>query len=65
MKRYSRDPYWLNAKYAGKCSACGKDIRQGERVFYYPTSKRIYSGECAEGASGDFYCHAQDEAFFN
>ena len=37
MRRYIRhDPYWLNAKYAGKCGECGEGIKPGDRIFYYP-----------------------------
>ncbi len=64
MARYSNDPYWLTTKRAGYCANCAAAIRPGERVFYYPKGKRIFSGECAKRAAADFNCAAADESFY-
>lgn len=42
MRRPTRDPYWLAAKFASKCG-CGKDIKPGDRIMYFPNQK---SAEC-------------------
>ena len=54
MKRYARDPFWLAARYAGKCAGCGEPFARGAEVFYYPNGRKTYSGECARAASEDF-----------
>lgn len=58
--RYSRDPYWMVAKYPG-VDKNGKPFRAGERVFYYPSGKIILTGKEAEAAARDFAAHAFDE----
>lgn len=42
---YSRDPYWLNAKFASVC-ACGKAIKNGDRIFYYPSCRKAVCEVC-------------------
>jgi hypothetical protein len=61
MKRYRDDPRWITAKWPGQCAKCAAPIRAGERAFYYPRERRLYSGECAEQAASDFACAAADE----
>jgi len=48
------DPLWITAKYHGKCSKCGTPFQRGDRVFYYPISRKIYAGDCAQRAADDF-----------
>ena len=58
--RYSRDPYWMTAKYPGK-DKNGKPFRAGERVFYYPLTKTVLTGAEAEAAARDFDAARFDE----
>ena len=58
--RYSRDPYWMTAKYSG-VDKNGKPFRAGERVFYYPNGKVILTGKEAEAAARDFDAARFDE----
>lgn len=59
--RYSRDPDWMNARYAGT-DINGRKFTKGERIFVYPyPSHRIISGEAAEQASRDFEAARFDE----
>lgn len=39
------DPYWLDARFASRC-ACGKAIKTGERVFYYPRERKVVCESC-------------------
>jgi hypothetical protein len=64
MKRYRNDPYWLNAKWPGYCAKCKAPIPPGERAFYYPLERKLFSGECAEQAARDFESAAADEALW-
>ena len=65
--RRGRDPYWLTAKYAGKCAKCGKVISAGERIYYYPNTRTVYCGgdDCGGAAARDFSACAMDEAQYN
>lgn len=66
MKRYSRDPYWITMRYAGKCAGCGVAIRKGYQAYYYPATRKMYClGSCGQAAQADFAAHAQDEEVYN
>lgn len=65
MKTYSNDPYWTNARFAGKCAKTGAPFERGARIFYYPNGRQAFIGAAAEAASADFQACAQDEAFMN
>ena len=50
-KHTNRDPYWTTAKFNSTC-ACGKAVKQGDRIFYYPSQKKAVCETCGEeGAS--------------
>ncbi len=61
-RAYPRDPYWTIARFDSECSGCGEAIRTGERIFYYPQGKAVYSGGCAKRASREFEAARFDEA---
>ena len=65
MARYSGDPYWLTARYDGKCHRCKTTINAGTRAFYYPNGKRLLceSEHCGGEASAEFSAAAFDEDF--
>ena len=47
------DYYWINARYAGKCSECECDFSEGERVLYWPNEGKrpdVYCRSCGEDA---------------
>ena len=58
--RYAADPRWITARFAGT-DAKGREFKAGERVFYYPSGKRIYSGNNAADAERDFLSARGDE----
>ena len=45
-RRYDATPYLLNAKYSGKCH-CGKEIKVGDEVIYFPASRTVECRDCA------------------
>ena len=61
MARYSYDPRWITAKYAGT-DTHGTKFGKGDRVYYYPRTKQIVAGETAEQADRDFQAAVFDEA---
>ena len=66
MSRHSRgrDPYWTSAKF-DSTDANGNTVKRGDRIFYYPDSKTVLTGDAAEKAGGEFNAAKQDEAFMN
>lgn len=58
------DPRWITSKYDG-IDAKGLPFKKGDRVFYYPSGKRIYAGVNGENAANDFNAMKQDEDFYN
>jgi hypothetical protein len=61
--RYRDDPFWMNAKFPGK-DFYGVGFNRGARIFYYPRTKKIFTGEAAEQASRDFEAAKMDEAVY-
>jgi len=64
MSRYARDPRWLITRWPAKDGA-GNFIPKGTRVFYYPATKAMLTGDAAEQAARDFAAAANDESFMN
>ena len=67
MPRYSKDPYWLSARFASDCSQCRRSIKKGEDIFYYPIGKRVLCNHpaCGGAASAEFEGARADEDRFN
>ncbi len=61
MRSFPRDPYWMNAKFDGK-DAKGNPVKKGDRVFYFPSTRTMFTGADAERESRAFVAAAQDEA---
>ena len=56
------DPYWMEARYPGHDSK-GRIVRKGDKVFYYPRTKTMLTGEEAEQAARDFESARFDEGY--
>jgi len=54
------DPAWMTAKFPGK-AADGTPIKKGDKVLYWPLSKKMMVGKQAEQAWRDFESQAADE----
>jgi len=37
---------WLEARYPGRCAACGAGVWRGARVWYVPARRRVECVEC-------------------
>lgn len=48
----SRDPYWLDARFASVCS-CGQKIRKGDQIYYYPNGRTAVCEKCGEQGERD------------
>jgi hypothetical protein len=49
---YPRDPYWLTARYPGRCS-CGARIQPGDRIFWYPNTRTALCATCGARGAAD------------
>lgn len=63
MSRYSNDPRWLTAKYAGVCAKTGERFAAGTQVFYFPRTKKCFAGAAAEQEARSFECTRQDDEY--
>lgn len=48
-QRSKGDPFWLTARYAGKCS-CGFEIKPGQQIFWYPNHRTAICQKCGRTA---------------
>lgn len=47
MKRYQNTtPIEMTAKFASNCG-CGKQIKTGDKILYYPATKRAECWDCS------------------
>ena len=64
MKYYSRDPHWIKAKFNSTC-LCGRQIKPGYEVLYWPSTKTVQCRGCGEPAWLRFLSEAADEDVCN
>ena len=67
QKYYKGDPYWTRARFPSVCCRCGRQIKTGEEIFYYPKGKAVYCNApaCGISESASFEAVAEDEYFYN
>ena len=59
---YQGDPYWMTARYPGKCAGCHRPFPKGEQVFRYKSGKVFAeSCHCGDSESARFDEHARAE----
>jgi len=58
------DPYKTRARYASDCPRCGKRIRKGEPIIYWPLTRQAYHEACGADDFRRFQAEAQDEALY-
>lgn len=63
---YSGDPHWTTAKFDSVCSkvGCGKKIKKGAKIFYYPRTKSVYCEEHGKIAEKDFRSKVEEEDYY-
>lgn len=48
MPRYARDPRKTVARFASYCKDCGRPIRKGETIAYWPIRRVVKCWDCGE-----------------
>ena len=66
MRSYRKDPYWTTARFVSKCRTCGRAIRKGERIYYYPAGRVVLcdNDNCGGQGERDFQAAAFDESMY-
>ena len=68
-RRRSDRPYWITARYGGKCSnpKCGRPVKKGEEIFYYPATRTFLCcyEPCGQQAARDLAADDQDQLMYN
>jgi hypothetical protein len=41
-RTYSRDPFFISAKFRSLCSETGRTINKGDRCLYFPLAKKVF-----------------------
>jgi hypothetical protein len=62
MIRRSLAPYWILARYGGKCDHCKLGIKKGEQAFYFPGTKKLLCAgqECGRKTENDMRENTRD-----
>lgn len=58
---YKGDPRRMLAKFNNPCTVCGKPIRTGEEIIYWPMAKKAGHFKCYEKEWGQFQEGKMDE----
>lgn len=58
----SREPYKTEARFNSICPGCGKQIKKGDTIYYWPKERKAYC-ECAENDYRRFLEDKFDEKF--
>jgi hypothetical protein len=61
MRNRNQSPYWTTAKFNSQ-DAHGNPVKKGDRIFYYPSTRTVLTGEAAEQAARDLDAARFDEA---
>lgn len=47
------DPFYMTARYNGRCGQCNKGLDAGERVVFAPNGKRVFCTKPDSQGCGD------------
>jgi hypothetical protein len=62
---YSGDPRQIIARFASKCHTCGKPIKKGEQIIYWPNGKHAGHLKCDEADYRNSLASFEDEEHYN
>jgi hypothetical protein len=65
MPQYKNDPRVTYSKFNSNCAKCGKTIRKGEEIVYWPAKKEAMHHACGQPDLQSFHESAQDEDNYN
>ena len=62
---YSGDPRQITARFPSKCHTCGKPIKKGEQIIYWPKGKHAGHLKCDEVDYRNSLASFEDEERYN
>ena len=62
---YSGDPRQIAARFPSKCHTCGKPIKKGEQIIYWPNGKQAGHLQCDEADYLKSLASFEDEEAYN
>lgn len=62
---HRHDPRQIVAKFDSNCNQCGRRLRKGTQIYYWPLTKTVKCGICGERDFLEFIASLQDEQFYN
>ena len=63
--RYSGDPRQITAHFKSTCHTCGKPIKKGEQIIYWPNVKHAGHLACDDADYRKSLASFDDEAAYN
>ena len=63
--KYAGDPRQITARFASKCHTCGKPIKKGESIIYWPNGKHAGHLTCDEADYRNSLASFEDEERYN
>ena len=63
--KYAGDPRQITARFASKCHTCGKPIKKGESIIYWPNGKHAGHLTCDEADYRNSLASFEDEGRYN
>jgi hypothetical protein len=66
-RRRNSAPYWIKARYGGKCQRCEGPVKKGDDVLYFPDSRTLLCNrsECGPQHQRDMDAEKFDEAMYS
>ena len=63
--KYAGDPRQITARFPSKCHTCGKPIKKGESIIYWPNGKHAGHLACDETDYRNSLASFEDEERYN
>ena len=63
--KYAGDPRQITAKFSSECHTCGKKIKKGEQIIYWPNGKKAGHLACDEADYLHSIASFEDEDQYN
>jgi hypothetical protein len=63
--KYAGDPRLITARFPVKCHTCGKPIKKGESIIYWPNGKHAGHLACDEADYQNSLASFEDEERYN
>ena len=63
--KYAGDPRQITARFPSTCHTCGKPIKKGEEIIYWPNGKKVGHLACDQADFARSIASFEDEERYN